>query len=39
MTEVRSSPPNPGGVLTPFARIVLAQAINRFGDGFFTIGI
>ena len=24
---------------TPFGRIVLAQAINRFGDGFFTIGI
>ncbi len=39
MTEVHSSRPSQGGVLTPFARIVWAQAINRFGDGFFTIGI
>ncbi len=39
MTEVRSPPSHPSGILRPFTRIVLAQAINRFGDGFFTIGI
>lgn len=39
MREVQSLPPHPGRILTPFSRIVAAQAINRFGDGFFTIGI
>ena len=33
MTDVRSPPSHPSGILRPFAHIVLAQAINRFGIG------